>query len=196
VCWSTSANPTTALTTKTSDGSGIGTFTSSITGLTANTTYHIRAYATNSVGTSYGSDLTFTTTAAGSGTWQNNGSNVYYSAGNIGIGTANPSQPLTVNGKILSKEVEVVSSIASDYVFEAEYKLIPLTELELYLKQNKHLPGVPSAAEFATEGQNLGKMDDLLLRKIEELTLYIIDQNKTIEMLKSEIIKLNNQIKN
>ena len=63
VCWSTAANPTIALSTKTTDGSGTGAFTSAITGLTANTTYHVRAYATNSVGTSYGGDSVFTTSA-------------------------------------------------------------------------------------------------------------------------------------
>jgi uncharacterized protein (TIGR02145 family) len=62
VCWSTSANPTIALTTKTSNGSGTGTFTSSLTGLTANTLYYVRAYATNSAGTAYGSQVSFTTT--------------------------------------------------------------------------------------------------------------------------------------
>jgi uncharacterized protein (TIGR02145 family) len=61
VCWSTSMNPTVALTTKTSDGTGTGSFTSSITGLTPNTTYHVRAYATNSVGTNYGNEVNFTT---------------------------------------------------------------------------------------------------------------------------------------
>jgi uncharacterized protein (TIGR02145 family) len=61
ICWSITANPTTALATKTSDGTGSGKFTSNITGLTAGTTYHIRAYATNSAGTTYGSDLTFIT---------------------------------------------------------------------------------------------------------------------------------------
>jgi len=65
VCWSTSANPTVALPTKTSDGTGLGTFTSSITGLTPNTTYHVRAYATNGESvTGYGSDKTFTTSSA------------------------------------------------------------------------------------------------------------------------------------
>jgi hypothetical protein len=63
VCWSTSANPTNALSTKTINGTGTGIFTSAITGLTAATTYHVRAYATNSVGTAYGGDSTFTTTA-------------------------------------------------------------------------------------------------------------------------------------
>ncbi|MFM2213485.1 MAG: hypothetical protein RL427_748 [Bacteroidota bacterium] len=61
VCWSTNANPTIALSTKTANGTGIGVFSSNLTGLTANTTYHVRAYATNSVGTAYGTDLTFTT---------------------------------------------------------------------------------------------------------------------------------------
>lgn len=64
VCWSTTANPTTALSTKTTDGTGIGSFTSAITGLAASTTYHIRAYATNSVGTAYGNDLSFTTASS------------------------------------------------------------------------------------------------------------------------------------
>jgi len=107
--------------------------------------------------------------------------------GNIGVGTANPTQPLTVRGKILATEIEVVSSISADYVFEPEYKLMPLTDLELYLEQNKHLPGIPSVAEFSTQGQNLGKMDDLLLRKIEELTLYIIRQNQLIEELRKDL---------
>jgi uncharacterized protein (TIGR02145 family) len=62
ICWSTSTNPTIALTTKTTDGTGTGSFTSSMTGLTANTTYYVRAYATNSVGTVYGTQQTFTTT--------------------------------------------------------------------------------------------------------------------------------------
>ena len=180
VCWSATVIPTTA-NSKTIDVAGAGKFTSTITGLTANTAYHVRAYATNSVGTSYGSDVSFTTLPAGSGSWQTNGSNIYYSSGNIGIGTANPSQALTVRGKILATEVEVVSSIAADYVFDAEYELMPLTELELYLKQNKHLPNIPSATEFSEQGQNLGKMDDMLLRKIEELTLYIIQQDQKMK---------------
>jgi hypothetical protein len=63
VCWSTSINPTIALSTKTIDGSGIGSFTSSITGLVAGTTYYVRGYATNSVGTAYGNQVVFTTSA-------------------------------------------------------------------------------------------------------------------------------------
>lgn len=65
VCWSTSSNPTTSLSTKTSDGTGSATFTSAISGLAASTTYYVRAYATNSQGTSYGNEVSFTTTASG-----------------------------------------------------------------------------------------------------------------------------------
>jgi plastocyanin len=115
-------------------------------------------------------------------------------SGNVGIGTANPTQPLTVRGKILATEVEVVSSIAADYVFEPEYQLMPLTDLELYLRQNKHLPNIPSAADFAKQGQNLGKMDDLLLRKIEELTLYMIKQDKVVSEQRKAIEELRREI--
>ncbi len=190
VCWSTSSNPTTA-NSKTTDGSGTGSFTSSITGLTANTTYHVRAYATNSVGTGYGNDVQFTTSSS-STTWQTSGNNIYYTAGSVGIGTANPisGSKLTVNGKIYATEVEVISNIGSDFVFEPDYKLMPLPDLEDFLKKNRHLPGIPSVEEFATQGQNLAKTNDLLLRKIEELTLYIIEQNKKIELLRQEMEKI------
>jgi hypothetical protein len=195
VCWSTSSNPTTTSSSKTTDGTTTGTFSSSITGLTASTTYHVRAYATNSVGTNYGSDMTFTTSTVVP-SWLTSTNNIYfnYTNGKVGIQTANPVSELTVNGKIVAKEIELVSSIASDYVFDKEYQLMPLTDLEIYLKKNKHLPEIPSAAEFAKQGQNLGKMDDLLLRKVEELTLYIIkqgniinEQSKAIEELKKEV---------
>ncbi|MBN1182574.1 MAG: hypothetical protein JXB49_09830 [Bacteroidales bacterium] len=106
--------------------------------------------------------------------------------GKVGIGTTHPTEKLTVNGKILATEIKVVSSIASDSVFEPEYQLMPLTDLEIYLKQHKHLPGIPSALEFKDNGQNLGEMQDMLLRKIEELTLYIIELQKEIELLKDK----------
>lgn len=119
--------------------------------------------------------------------WEQNGDNIYYNnSGNVGIGTSAPSTALTVNGEILAREVEVVSSIASDFVFEPDYELMPLTDLEIYLKQNKHLPKIPSAQDFAKTGQDLAKMQDLLLMKIEELTLYIIDLKRQLEEAKKQ----------
>ncbi len=74
----------------------------------------------------------------------------------------------------------------SDYVFEPDYQLRSLEEVEGYVKENKHLPEVPSAAEFEENGYSIGEMDDVLLRKIEELTLYMIEQQKEIEKLKRQ----------
>lgn len=105
--------------------------------------------------------------------------------GNVGIGTTNPSAKLTVNGKILATEVEVVSQIQSDFVFEPDYELMSIYEVERFVKENKHLPDVPSMYEFAEKGQNLAQVQDILLRKVEELTLYIIQLQKEIDELKS-----------
>lgn len=99
----------------------------------------------------------------------------------VGIGTCFPTSPLTVNGKIECEEVEV-KNIAADYVFYNDYKLLPINELESYIKENKHLPEIP-AAEYTAKGVNLGEFNKLLLQKIEELSLYIIEQNKRIETL-------------
>jgi hypothetical protein len=191
VCYATTNNPTVA-NNKTIDSSTPGSdILIDLSGLAASTTYYYRTYAINSSGTGYGPVKSFTTVAAATTTWRNNGTNLYYTDGKVSIGTpvANGASALTVNGKILATEVEVVSNITSDYVFEAEYELMPLTELELFLRNNKHLPGIPSAAEFSQTGQNLGKMDDLLLRKIEELTLYILRQQTEIEQLKKALEK-------
>ncbi len=90
-----------------------------------------------------------------------------------------------VNGGILCEKVKVIVDVPnSDYVFEPEYKLMTLKDVKDFVNQNKHLPEVPSAACFKEEGYNIGEMDDLLLRKVEELTLYIIqleEQNKNLE---------------
>ena len=106
--------------------------------------------------------------------------------GNVGIGTAKPKHKLSVNGTIQSKEV-IVTTLATDWpdhVFEAEYKLTSLEELESYVKREKHLPGVPSANEIDEEGIKVGEMNALLLQKVEELTLYVIELEKQIKELK------------
>jgi hypothetical protein len=98
---------------------------------------------------------------------------------------------LMVNGGILCEKVKVIVDVPnSDHVFAPEYKLMPLKDVKLFVEENKHLPEVPSAACFKEEGYNIGEMDDLLLRKVEELTLYILmleEQNKKLE---ERILKL------
>ncbi|MFH2142849.1 MAG: hypothetical protein ABIJ97_10520, partial [Bacteroidota bacterium] len=111
--------------------------------------------------------------------------------GKVGIGTTNPSEMLTVNGNIKAKRVEIIGYVpASDYVFFDDYSLMNLNELELFIKTHKHLPEIPSAAEFKQNGYSVGEMDDLELRKIEELTLYIIDLQKQINKQNVEIENL------
>jgi len=113
--------------------------------------------------------------------------------GNVGIGTALTNNPnnymLAVNGTIGAKavRVEITSSTWSDYVFEPNYKLMSLSEVEKYVQKNKHLPEVPSAAEVEDRGIDIADMDNILLRKIEELTLYMIEMKKENEQLKSRL---------
>lgn len=110
--------------------------------------------------------------------------------GSMGIGTTGmtPGYRLNVKGKILAEEVKIIENVpSSDYVFDPGYPIIPLERLEEFIFINKHLPEVPTAEEFRTNGYEVGTMDDLLLRKIEELTLYIIDQQKEIETLKMDL---------
>ena len=96
-------------------------------------------------------------------------------SGNVGIGTSNPTEKLTVDGAIYSKEVRVDLSVPGpDYVFEKDYHLPSLEELTQYIHAYKHLPGVPTAKEMNQEGIELGVMNMILLKKIEELTLYVI----------------------
>ncbi|MBR5433234.1 MAG: hypothetical protein IK117_02225 [Bacteroidales bacterium] len=109
----------------------------------------------------------------------------------VGIGTTNltatSGYKLAVDGGILCEEVKVISNVpSSDYVFEKDYNLRSLGEVEAYVNENKHLPDVPSAKEFKENGYKMGDMDNLLLQKVEELTLYIIDLQKQIEELKQE----------
>jgi hypothetical protein len=109
------------------------------------------------------------------------------SGGYVGIGTSHPDYPLTVNGTIHAKEVRVDLNVpAPDYVFENDYKLASLDDIKIYIDQNKHLPEVPSAKEMEKNGVQLGEMNMILLKKIEELTLHIIELKKEIDDLKSK----------
>jgi len=106
--------------------------------------------------------------------------------GNVGIGTDNPTYKLSVLGNIRSTEV-VVETGWADYVFENKYKLLPLDDLEKFIQQHKHLPNIPSAKEVEEKGLHLGDTQKRMMEKIEELTLYIIEQNKRIAILEKNI---------
>lgn len=102
--------------------------------------------------------------------------------GNVGIGTTSPdpSFKLSVNGNIRSKEVKVEAGWA-DYVFKKDYQLKSLSDVEAYIAKNGHLPDIPSEAEVKKNGVNVGETESLLLKKIEELTLYLIEKNKEVK---------------
>lgn len=114
--------------------------------------------------------------------------------GNVLIGTtiAQQDYKLIVKGKIKAEELRLSTKDWPDYVFDSKYKLRSLSEVEKFIQQNKHLPDVPSEAHVVEEGVSVVEMQGKLLQKIEELTLYMIDQHKQIEELKKEnkILKL------
>ena len=107
--------------------------------------------------------------------------------GKVGIGTQFPHAELSVNGTVLAKAVRVTTNATywPDYVFGNDYKMMTISELESYVNENKHLPGIPSASEVEEEGSvDLGEMNTILLQKVEELTRYIINLQKQIDELK------------
>jgi hypothetical protein len=135
-----------------------------------------------------------------------------FSNGNVGIGTENAVAKLTVNGNVLIGDPSQVTipnanyklfvqtgilteklkvsipntSNWSDYVFASDYQLKSLEDVEIFIKQNKHLPNIPSAIEVVKNGIDVATMDAKLLEKIEELTLYVIELKKEIEILKNK----------
>lgn len=114
------------------------------------------------------------------------------SSGNVGIGTTDPgSFKLAVEGKIGAREVNVMNdSPWPDYVFEESYSLPSLSTLEQFIKKNKRLPDVPSAEHVKARGINLGEINTLLLKKIEELTLHLIEKENQLQALDERIKKL------
>ncbi len=117
------------------------------------------------------------------------------SNGNVGIGTVAPGNfKLAVEGKIGAREIVVQSTAWADFVFEDDYALLPLNLLDQYITDNGHLPEIPSTQEVTQKGINLGEMDAKLLQKIEELTLYLIEQDKKLENLLKQNEQLQKQI--
>jgi hypothetical protein len=115
----------------------------------------------------------------------------YLMGGNLGVGTTNPGQyKLAVEGNLGARKVVVTKASWADYVFEPTYRLPSLKEVEQFIKKNKHLPDVPSAKEVEKNGLDVGENQAVLLKKIEELTLYAIEAKKEIEQLKAENTEL------
>jgi hypothetical protein len=105
---------------------------------------------------------------------------------------AGSTYKLAVSGGILTEKVRVATSgtaFWADYVFEPTFKLKTLKEVENFIKENKHLPDVPSTSEVTKNGIDLAETQALLLQKIEELTLYVIQQQKEIDKLKRRVGK-------
>ena len=119
---------------------------------------------------------------------------IHGASGNVGIGTTNPDSKLAVNGTVHAKEVKVDLIGWPDFVFEKDYELKTLEEVEEHIKANGHLPEIPSEAEVTENGINLGEMNAKLLQKIEELTLYLIEQNKENQAQQERIERLEEKL--
>lgn len=114
--------------------------------------------------------------------------------GDIGIGTENPQTKLDVRGAISATEVKVQILTGADHVFNQDYNLKPLSEVETFVKENKHLPEIPSEKQMQEEGLSLNEFQIKLLQKIEELTLYTINQEKRLNEQQYVIEKQNKRI--
>ncbi|MDX2188019.1 MAG: hypothetical protein SFV32_13880 [Opitutaceae bacterium] len=112
------------------------------------------------------------------------------SSGNIGIGTAVPTEKLSVKGKIRAQEVIVETTGWADYVLSRDYQLTPLSEVEAHIDANGTLPGIPSAKQVDEEGVSVGEMQAKLLAKVEELTLHLIAQEKALNAQRAELQEL------
>ncbi len=122
--------------------------------------------------------------------------NYVYFNNKLGVGTANPDELLTVKGKIHAEEIRIDLSVpVPDYVFANDYKLKTLDEVAAYIQKNKHLPEVPSAQEIKKEGLMLAEMNMILLKKMEEMTLYMIEMKKENDEIKKSITELKQHIK-
>ncbi|NVM62173.1 hypothetical protein FHW88_000449 [Mucilaginibacter sp. SG538B] len=118
----------------------------------------------------------------------------------IGTSTMPAGYKFAVNGSAITTSITVMLNANwPDYVFKPSFQLRPLTEVKAYIDKNQHLPEIPSAQEIAKDGQNLGEMNKLLLKKVEELTLYLIEnerkdkeKNQLLEGMQKRITELEN----
>ena len=120
---------------------------------------------------------------------------VSLSSGNVGIGAPAGTEKLRVCGTIKANELRLETGWC-DYVFANDYKLKSLDEVSDFITENKHLPGIEKASIVETEGLSVAKMSKAMMEKIEELTLYAIQQNEELKLLKAQNVELQNQINN
>jgi hypothetical protein len=121
----------------------------------------------------------------------------FSTTGSVGIGTTSPgSYKLAVEGKIGARELVITASAWADHVFNPNYNLKPLNDVEKFIKTNNHLEGIPTAKEVKTNGVAVGEIQAKLLQKVEELTLYVIEQNKKIEQLSKSNKELYKRLNN
>lgn len=185
--------------------------------------YNLGATISN-VQTSFDSSGNGGTSGGGSGTsgtslWSENGDDIYYNTGNVGIGNDAPTSLLHItasaggtkgltiesggntnfqvmgDGRVFAREVEVTLSNFPDYVFAKDYYLMPLGELKKYIKDNHHLPNIPSAKEVEENGLGMGELNLKQVEKIEELTLYILQLDERLQKLEAENAALKEQLK-
>jgi len=153
-------------------------------------------WAENGGGTQYplltGGRLVFMTKASAAGVQSKM---VFTEQGNLGIGTEDTQgYKLAVAGQMIAERIKVeLQGSWPDYVFADDYKLPPLAEVAAYLKENKHLPDMPAAEEVQKNGLDVGEMNKQLLKKVEELTLYLLKQDEKIQQLTEEIKTLKQQ---
>ncbi|WP_299535733.1 fibronectin type III domain-containing protein [Ulvibacterium sp.] len=183
--------------------------THQVTGLTAGTSYNFTATALDAAGNespvSNAVSVTTNSSGGGGGTIWNEANSVASYTGNVAVGTGTVPNgyQMAIDGKLITEEVKVqLSGDWPDYVFAQFYDLPTLEEVEQHINEKGHLINMPSASEVEANGIELGEMNKLLLEKIEELTLYILQQeqdqkrlHKNLEALQKEVSQMRTKDK-